>query len=299
MRRAVVGAGILFLCLLASVAAGAAPFPAPGGAVNDYVGVLTGAETAQLEAISLELEAKTGAALVVAIVNTHEPESLENYVTRLFEYWGIGRRGEDNGVLILLAMDDRALAIEVGYGLEGALTDARSGQIRDLMLPLFTEGRFAEGLRIGMQAVAAVVGDEYGVSLEGAGGFAVSDLDRRPTLEWPGVAALCLLGVLLAGVLVWLCRPRCPRCKRFLLVTDRVVKAATMAAGGLAVKVYTCPRCGYSRERQYRTSPLYRHGGCAGPWSGGGGWGRSSGGGRSFGGFGGGRSGGGGARGKW
>ncbi len=293
LRRTVTGVGFLLICLLAALPAWA-QFPAPLGAVNDYVGVLTPAEVAELEAISLELEAKTGAALVVAIVRTHRPESLEDYVTRLFEHWGIGTKGKDDGVLIFLAMEDRALAIEVGYGLEDALTDARSGQIRDIMLPLFAEAKFAAGLEEGMRAVARVVAGKYGISLEETG----VPPDHRPVPVLPVVLALAVI-TLLAVIIAVLGRPRCPRCRRWLLVTDRVIREATLTAGGLAARVYTCTGCGYSREQQYRTGRLSRGGPFIGPWNGGaGGWGRQ-GGGRSFGGFGGGRSGGGGARGKW
>ncbi|HCC33139.1 MAG TPA: hypothetical protein DEQ28_04465 [Clostridiales bacterium] len=106
MRRIAAWVMPVVVWLQAASPAWGTQFPSPLGPVNDYAGVLTRTEVAELEAISLELEAKTGAALVVAIVHTHEPESLENYVTGLFEHWGIGQRGEDNGVLIFLAMDD-------------------------------------------------------------------------------------------------------------------------------------------------------------------------------------------------
>lgn len=298
MGRRTVWMALALIGLLAAAPV-AAGFPRPHGPVNDFAGVLAPAEVRQLEAISHELEAKTGAALVVAIVPTHAPEGFEDYVTKLFEQWGIGRKGVDDGVLILLAMEEGELAIEVGYGLEGVLTDARSGQIRDLMLPHFRAGRFGEGLLEGMRAIAAVIGDAHGVGVEGAGGFNVAELDRRPGPP-PGLVAPALAAFLGLFVLAyWVARPKCPRCKARLRVTDKVLKAATFAAGGLALKVYTCTRCDYLREQQYRTGRLSRGGPFIGgsPWGGGTG-GRSTGG-KSFGGFGGGRSGGGGARGRW
>jgi uncharacterized protein len=294
---------VLMLSVVA-VASAETQFPTPRGPVNDFVGVLSPADLTALESICLEVEQRTGAALVVAIVKTHAPESLEDYATKLFAKWGIGQKGKDNGVLILLAMDERALKIEVGYGLEDVLTDARAGQIRDLMVPEFGRGAFADGLRRGLQATAAVVASKYGVTLEQTGGFRVRDLDPRPSTT---ALALLVVVVILALLIVSMraaTRPRCPRCRRRLVVTDRVLQAATIQAGGLAVRVYRCTGCGYTREQQYRTNRLAPASGGpvitgGGPfWGGTRGSGRSSPG-RSFGGFGGGRSGGGGARGKW
>lgn len=275
-----------------------APFPAHRGAVNDFVGVLTEAEVARLEAISRELHAKTTAALVVAVVQTHAPFSLEDYATQLFRHWGIGERGKDNGVLILLAMQERLLRIEVGYGMEEAVTDARAGQIRDLMIPHFTQGNFARGLETGMRAAAVVMASKYNVTLESTGDLRVRDLEPRPDLTWLLLGGIPLLGLVTVG-LSRAFAAKCPKCRARLLVTHRVLSEATVAAGGLAVKICQCPKCGYSNQTRYRTPRVIpvRTGPMVGggPMWGGGGSSRGGG----FGGFGGGRSGGGGARGRF
>jgi len=275
-----------------------APFPAHRGAVNDFVGVLTAAEQARLEAISRELHAKTTAALVVAVVQTHAPFSLEDYATQLFRHWGIGEKGKDQGVLILLAMQERLLRIEVGYGMEEAVTDARAGQIRDLMLPHFTQGNFARGLETGMRAAAVVMASKYNVTLETTGDFRMRDLEPRPGFPWLLWGGIPLLG-LVAMALSRSFAAKCPKCRSRLLVTHRVLSEATVVAGGQAVKVCRCPRCGYSSQTRYRTPRIVpvRTGPVVGggPMWGGGGARRGGG----FGGFGGGRSGGGGARGRF
>jgi len=279
-----------------------APFPAHRGAVNDFVGVMTSEELARLEAISRELHAKTTAALVVAVVPSHAPFSLEDYATQLFRHWGIGERGKDNGVLILLAMQERLLGIEVGYGMEEAVTDARAGQIRDLMIPHFTQGNFARGLETGMRAAAVVMASKYNVTLESTGDLRVRDLEPRPGFPWLLLGGIPLLGLVTMGLSRSLAA-KCPKCRARLLVTHRVLSEATLNAGGLAVKVCQCPKCGYSSQTRYRTprmipvqtGPVV---GGGGPMWGGGRSGRGGGFG-GFGGFGGGRSGGGGARGRF
>ncbi|MEW6524347.1 MAG: TPM domain-containing protein [Bacillota bacterium] len=299
-------AGLAMVVLLPTWTLAQTQLPAHRGAVNDYAGVLNAAEQQRLEAISRELHAKTTAALVVAIVPTHAPDSLEDYATKLFRHWGIGEKGKDNGVLILLAMEERSLKIEVGYGLEDVMTDARSGQIRDLMLPHFTQGNFGRGLEQGMRAAAVVIAGKYNVSLESTGDFRVRDLDPKPdsTLVIIAVVTILLLAAMTIGKLAS-GRARCPKCRGRMLVTDRVIQVATASTGGLAVKVYKCTKCGFTSEAQYRTNRAATIGpgtvftGGGPMWGGGArGSGRSSPG-RGFGGFGGGRSGGGGARGKW
>ena len=130
-------------------------FPRYVGYVNDFAGVLDTPTTQKMEALCKELEAKTGAELAIAIVKTVSPLDPKTYAVELFQNWKIGKKGKDNGILILLSMQERRVEIEVGYGLEGFINDARAGQILDeYVIPLFKEGKYGEGLYSGASAIA-------------------------------------------------------------------------------------------------------------------------------------------------
>ncbi len=288
----------------------AASYPKPVGNVNDFVGVLSTNDEANLNALVGAVLEQTGVTFAIAIVDNTGGESLEYYAANLYEEWGIGAKGQDEGLLILLVMDDRDLKAEVGYGLEPIITDRRAGECLDLMTPYFKDGEFGKGLYAGLMRAAEYVAKDKGVVLDVT---AVSEDyrdvyagRRNPvSIGWLGL----LLGAPLAAVGLLISRRyRCPRCKSRLSVVDRVIQRATYETGGIAAKVYHCPRCGYHDERNYRTGPLSRPGSGGiptgpGPFFGGGFWGRG-GSGRGGGisgprGFGGGRSGGGGASRKW
>lgn len=148
--------------------------PKPGVPINDFANLLSPGTSAKLDKLSRDLLDRTGAALVVATVETITPETIEEYANKLFEKWGIGEKGKDNGVLILVAVKEQKTWIEVGYGLEGAIPDARAFQIyRDVMVPHFKQGDFDQGIDLAAQAIAALIAKEYGVEIEG--------LDRVPS----------------------------------------------------------------------------------------------------------------------
>ncbi|MGC9611154.1 MAG: TPM domain-containing protein, partial [Minisyncoccia bacterium] len=119
----------------------------PKGAVNDFAEMLS---PAQVQALELKLDnfnKNTGNALVVAIVNNLGGDTVENFAVQLFKDWGLGQKGKDNGVLILVSKEDKKIKIEVGYGLEGDLTDAQSYWIiQDVITPAFKNGDYAGGL---------------------------------------------------------------------------------------------------------------------------------------------------------
>ncbi len=144
-----------------------AQLPAPAGFVNDNAGVLSGGARAQIEALLEEIERKTTAEVVVVTVNTTYPLTIEQYAVELFQKWGIGKRGKDNGALMLVAVDDRKVRIEVGYGLEGAITDLHSKIIiQDLVVPAFKKGNYDLGISSGVVMLAKMIRDEYGVDLD-------------------------------------------------------------------------------------------------------------------------------------
>jgi uncharacterized protein len=128
--------------------------PAPAMRMNDYAGVLTAAERDRLETQLTEREAVTGAQMVIAIFKSLEGESLEDYSIRLAQQWRVGQKSLDNGVILLVFVDDRKVRMEVGYGLEPVIPDAVAGRIiRDVIGPRFREQRYAAGLAAAVQAV--------------------------------------------------------------------------------------------------------------------------------------------------
>jgi uncharacterized protein len=133
--------------------------PALSARVTDRTNTLSASERQALETKLADWEAKTGNQLVVLIVPTTKPEPIESYSIRVAEAWKIGRKGQDNGAIFVVAKDDHRMRIEVGYGLEGVLTDVTSHRILDeTVAPLFKQNRFAEGIDAGVDRIFAVVG---------------------------------------------------------------------------------------------------------------------------------------------
>lgn len=137
------------------------PSPTPQGRVNDFAQVLDPATKEQLNALAAEVEKRTTAEIAVVVVHTTAPMTPKQYVTALFNRWGVGKRGTDNGVMVLLAIQDRRVEIETGYGVEGILPDGKVGEIiRTAMLPSFKQDRWGEGLLAGTQRVAQILLDD-------------------------------------------------------------------------------------------------------------------------------------------
>lgn len=144
-------------------------FPKPTGAVNDYANVIPAEQKAKMENLSREVLQKTGTAIVVAVIPTFGDDEVNDYVNRLYSAWGIGKKGQDKGVLLFVAVKERKMRIETGYGLEGILPDGLVGEIRDkYMIPYFRTGDFGLGLMNGMTAIASIVAKDAGVTLTGA-----------------------------------------------------------------------------------------------------------------------------------
>ncbi len=133
----------------------------PQGYVNDWAGVLAPEQRTELEGRIAALQKANGAELAVVTLKSLEGGEIADFAVKLFEQWGIGQKGKDNGVLLLAAMEDRKMWIEVGYGLEGVLNDAKCGRIQDeYMVPRFKEGNPAQGLMDGAAALLKVMGGE-------------------------------------------------------------------------------------------------------------------------------------------
>ncbi len=273
-------------------APGAPAVPPPAGYVNDFARLLDLQARAALEARLAQYDRATGNQIAIAIFPTLGGVPIEEFAARLEEAWKVGRRGRDNGVLLLVALQERQVRIEVGYGLEGKITDADAGSIiRAVIAPAFRDGRYADGLNGAVDALARLIG---GAAVSGHPASPAPLPAPRPGRPGGGFS---LLPVLLFFVFIALSlgvsragRRRCPRCD-----TQMQTSEARTGARGHTYQDWVCPHCGY--REQHLTGGMVP----VGPmWLGGGGWGSGGfSGGGGFGGFGGGSSGGGGASGGW
>lgn len=151
----------LFLSYLPSLFAVEVP-KRPEGYVSDYARLLTPEAKFRLEETLRRFETETSNQIVVVTFPSLEGEVLEDFSIRLAESWKIGQKGKDNGVILLIFKEDRAVRMEVGYGLEGVLTDALSKLIiANEIVPRFREGKFDEGIEKAVQAIQAATRGEY------------------------------------------------------------------------------------------------------------------------------------------
>jgi len=139
--------------------------------VNDTAGMLAAATRQQLEGVLVGLEQTDSTQIVVLTIPTLGGEVLEEFSIKVLDQWKIGQKGLDNGAMLLIAKNDRKIRIEVGYGLEGSLTDLMAGRIiRNVIVPNFKAGNFDQGVIDGVQAMISVVRGEYQASDKGPGG---------------------------------------------------------------------------------------------------------------------------------
>lgn len=135
--------------------------PRPEGWVNDFAGVISGEYNTKLTLLIRELEEKTSTEIAVVTVGSIAPYDEKEYARLLFDNWKPGKKGKDNGVLVLLAIKERRWRIETGYGVEGALPDGLCGDIgRNYMVPYFKTGQYGEGLYLGVVQIAKVIGGD-------------------------------------------------------------------------------------------------------------------------------------------
>jgi uncharacterized protein len=161
----------LILTLTAHVAFAENKYPLPRDtAVNDFANVIDAENAAKMEALAQEVLQKTGTAVVVATVpSIGENEDYNMYANGLYQAWGIGKKGEDKGVLIFLTVKERKIRIETGYGVEGILPDGRVGEILDkYVVPFLKEGQYGKGLYNAMYACSAFIAKEANVQLSGS-----------------------------------------------------------------------------------------------------------------------------------
>lgn len=153
--------------LFLAVQVSALEVPRLQGRVNDYAELLSPATEASLESVLKSLESSDSTQIVVLTIGSLQGDSLEEFSLRVVEDWKIGQQGLDNGVLLLVARDDRKIRIEVGYGLEGKLTDMTAGRIiGNVMGPRFKQGDFNQGIIDGIGAIVMTVRGEFTAAAE-------------------------------------------------------------------------------------------------------------------------------------
>lgn len=157
--------GLIVLIALGAVIApplrAEVPVPPLERRVTDLTGTLTPDQRAGLESRLAAFEAEKGSQIAVLLVPTTEPDTIEQYSIRVADAWKLGRQGIDDGVLVLLAREDRAVRIEVGRGLEGVIPDAVANRIvEDVMIPLFRQGDFYAGLSAGIDRIVGLIRGE-------------------------------------------------------------------------------------------------------------------------------------------
>jgi uncharacterized protein len=157
-------AALLWLALLfagAGIAQAQIALPSFDGLVIDETGTLTAAQQSSLDEKLTAFQARKGTQVALLIVPTTQPETIEQFGVRLAEAWKIGRKGVDDGAILIVAKDDRTLRIEVQYGLEGVLTDITSSRIiNDTIVPLFRQGDFFAGVNAGLDQMLKVIDGE-------------------------------------------------------------------------------------------------------------------------------------------
>jgi uncharacterized protein len=264
---------------------GLLPIPPLSAHVTDLAQTLAPAEKQALEAKLVDWEARTGNQLAVLTVPTTQPEPIEAYSLRVAEKWQIGRKGNDNGVLFLVAKNDKKMRFEVGYGLEGTLTDVTARRIiAENVAPMFREGKFGAGIDAGIDRVIGVVAEgkplpppKRAAAHRTGGGFDVGTLLLVLFIVVPLVGGILrsifgkvlgsTVGAGIVGVGAW-------------FVIGSLVVAGIAAVVSFIVMIFAGAGVGAAMGR--RGGGVYIPTG--GGWGGGGGGGGWSGGGGSFGG---------------
>jgi uncharacterized protein len=265
----------------------------PSGFVNDYAGVLSAEQKAQLEGKLQAFEKQTSNEISIVTIKSLDGDTIENFAAELFKDWSIGKKGKDNGVLILVAVDDRKMRIEVGYGLEGYLTDAQSSWIiNKQMRPAFKANNFFGGLN---EAADKIIGATQGEGVPSDSKTTEPSDDSGFPFEaifYIGIFMIQFLAAILGRSKSWWAGGVIGG------LSGLVVGLIKGLAWGVGSVVLLIP---LGLLFDFAVSNAYEKGKSSGhmPWWIGGSGGRGSSGGSSFGGFGGGMSGGGGSSGSW
>lgn len=259
----------------------------------DPEGIIGAAATDSIDRMLYRLEQQTGIETVVAVVPSIGQAECFDFCHELLNSWGVGKEGKDNGLVILLVIDQRCIQFYTGYGLEGSLPDAICKRIQtQTMLPYLRNGRWSEGMVAGVRATCARLDG----SMENDGGSASGGSSGLLPLA---VVLLFVVFILAVGVAAQRRKTRCPHCKKHKL--QRAGSQTVSFRNGVKTEdvTYVCQNCGHvvtRREQHGQDNNRGQGGDWGGPVIFGGGFGGLGGGGGFSGGsFGGGRGGGGGA----
>jgi uncharacterized protein len=262
-----VRAGLLALLLTLSAHAIDISKLQPQGYVSDFAGVLDADKRAQIERYCGSVERATGVQMAIVTLESLEGDPIEDTANALYRKWGIGKKGKDEGVMLMLAIRDRKSRVEVGYGLEPILPDGFVGSVLREMRPSLREGNYGQSLLAGSAHIGQTIAQAKGVSLD-------RSLPRRAAPSRGGGGSGIPWPIVLIGIVVL-----------FSLLS----RGGRGGGGGFLT--------GLILGNLFGSASRYRGYGGSSGWGGGGFGGGDSGGG--FGGFGGGDSGGGGASGDW
>jgi len=159
---------LLIISALTISTYGRADLPMPRHYVEDYANVINSSEEQSLNGILQELEQKTGAQFIVLAVESIEGLPIEQFSIELAEKWKLGQAGKDNGMLFVIAKNDRKYRFEVGYGLEGFITDQYCGRVgREVLVPLLKKGQFSRGIYEANLQIVQKIAEQSGVTLTG------------------------------------------------------------------------------------------------------------------------------------
>lgn len=181
---------VLFLTLACPIVIYASDaFPKRRGLINDFANVISPQYEQKLAQVTDELLRKTDVPVVVVTMPDIGGEDYNEYANRLYAAWGIGKKGEDRGVLIFVTLKERKMRIETGYGMEGLIPDGLAGEIRDqYIIPYLKRNQFGEGLLNGTLAIASIIAKDARVSLTGQ-----IPLKRPPVKRRSGLSSLVVL----------------------------------------------------------------------------------------------------------
>ena len=252
------------------VAVGAEPLdriPNPRGRdgtwVTDMPGRLSADAVARLNTTISEFEQTNAAEMAIVVIRSLDGLSIEEAAARLFEQWGIGKKSEDNGLLVLWSTDDRRVRVEVGYGLEGVLNDGKVGAILDAyVIPKFKAGEFDAGMLAGVDALLSAARDE---PVELSSQRSESYSDDSPVVPAILIGLLGVLPIVGAGSLVgfrkWrrYHRRRCPACQMRMTLLDESHDNSLLEEGQQAEEriksvdydVWQCEGCGHHFTLRY------------------------------------------------
>jgi uncharacterized protein len=287
---------LVIVAVLSAILVSAWSVPDYYNYVNDFINVIAPAEEAELNSLLQKVEQEKGVQIAIVTVNVSQDIRPKEMATEIFNKWGVGSKGKDNGVVFLLALDPdgtkggNEIQIEVGYGLEGILPDAKVGRIiDDYMISDLSGKEYGKAFISGVKALSSVIYQDPSMAPENKSNSFMDEIGPEIIVFFV-IALIVIVFGSAAGS--FYTRPKCPKCgTRMKLENEQIVERATYSHAGSGIRYFYCPKCGNRGSKSYNipkktyVPPVIISGG-----------GRKGGGfGGGFGGFGGGSSGGGGA----